>query len=366
LKGTVKKDGSTWTYFVYIGNDENGKRIYKRKRGFKTKRECDSALIELLSQVEKGTLISNDKMTVKEYLDYWLDTYPKNQCQPSTYTRYSKFVKDIQSYLGSIKLVKLNALSIEKFYNDLINERSLSPNTAIKVHRMLHLSLKHAQQWGLLNNNPCDLVNVPKGIKVEMKYWSPDEITFYLDLLKDERLYVPIFLAIHTGLRLGELCAIKWSDIDMVNETLVVNKSLQRINSKLQVKQPKTKNSYRTVTLFSSTMELLKKLKKSHLERKLKYGIELDFVIDWEDGRPIDPHYISQHFPKILKAHNIPVIRFHDLRHSHATLLLKTGTNAKVISKRLGHSTVSFTLDIYSHVDTDMQREEVSKASKFL
>lgn len=366
MKGTVRKEGSSWSYLVYVGTDEDNKKKYKRKRGFKTKKECEASLAELITQLEKGTLITNDKMNLKEYMEYWLETYPRCNCQPATYKRYKEFSRDIIKYLGSIKLSKLTPLAIQKFYQDLIDERKLSNNTVIKVHRMFHLTLKHAQQWQMISSNPCELVNIPKGTKEEMKYWAPDEINFYLEQIKDHKLYNATFLAVHTGLRVGELCALQWKDVDLVNGTLTVNKTMQRIDGNLELKQPKTKNSTRVVTLLSSTLQFLKELKKNHMERKLKYKIELNHVLDWEDGRCMDPHYISQHFPKMLKQYNIPQIRFHDLRHTHATLLLKIGTNPKVISERLGHSTVSFTLDTYSHVSTQMQRDEVSKAENFL
>jgi integrase len=366
MKGTIRKEGSTWGYLVYTGTDEDGKKKYKRKRGFKTKKECEAALAEYITQLEKGTVVTNDKMSLKEFIEYWLDTYPKNHCQPATYKRYKEFSRDIISYLGNHKLSKLNPLLVQKFYEDLLNERELSNNTVIKVHRMFHLSLKHAQQWQLLNTNPCDLVTPPKSTEIEMKYWDPEEIQFYLQQIKDDRLYIPTLLAVHTGCRVGELCALKWDDVDLINSTIVINKTMQRIDGELQLKKPKTKNSSRVITLLSSTNEFLKKLKNDHRQLKLEKKIPMEYVLRWEDGRPIDPHYISQHFPNMLKKYNLPVIRFHDLRHTHATLLLKLGTNPKVISERLGHSTVSFTLDTYSHVNTDMQRKEVSKAENFL
>ncbi|EDS78284.1 phage integrase [Clostridium botulinum C str. Eklund] len=366
MKGTVRKDGSTWSYLVYVGLNEKGKKKYKRKRGFKTKKECEAALAELINQIEKGSIITNDKMTVKEYIEYWLETYPKNNCSPSTYKRYKFFIKDIINYIGKHKLSKLNPMIIQKFYEDLLSDRNISNNTVIKTHRMLHLALKHAQQWQLINNNPCDLVTPPKATKQEMKYWQPDEINIYLDILKEEFLYPAIFLAIQTGCRVGELCAIKWSDVDLIDKTIRIDKTLQRIDCKLALKYPKTQNSIRTITLLETAITFLKNLKKNRIEKKLKYGIELDYVLCWEDGRPIDPHYISQHFPKLLDKYNLPKIRFHDLRHSHATLLLKAGVNAKIISKRLGHSTVAFTLDTYSHVSTKMQKEEMSKVENLL
>lgn len=275
MRGTVRKDGVSWGYLVYIGSDENGKKKYKRKRGFTTQQECETALATFIADMAKGTVIIDDKITVNDFMNYWLETYPKVHCQPSTYKRYKEFANDIKNYLGKYKLAKLNPLLVQKSYTDLMSERKLSNNTIIKIHRMFHLALKHAQKWQLININPCDLATPPPAEKTEMKS-------------KDKAL-------------------------------------------------------------------------------KLEKGIELGFVFHWEDGRPMDPHYVAQHFPGIFENHkNIPKIRFHDLRHTHATLLRKLKVDAKVISERLGHADVAFTLKTYTHVSTEMQRAEVSKAESYL
>lgn len=370
MKGTVKKSGSTWNYLVYVGIGEDGKKKYKRKRGFKTKKECELALAKLITELEKGTNIENDNITVKEYMDYWFSVYPEKECQPSTIKRYKEFKNDINKYIGNIKLQKLNPLAVQTFYKNLSDERKLSNNTIIKIHRMLHLSLKHAQQWQMIYTNPCDLVNIPKSSKKEMDYWNPEDITSHLDKLKGHKLYPAIFLAVHTGLRVGELCGLKWTDLNFKDGTLKVERTLQRIDGKLTEKIPKTTKSKRIVTLLPSTLEYLEEMQnKTTNNSKIIQLNSLklnNYILCWEDGRPMDPHYISQKFPGVLEERKIPKIRFHDLRHTHATLLLKLGTNPKIISERLGHSTVSFTLDTYSHVNTDMQKEEVLKAKNFL
>lgn len=421
MKGTIRKytckDGTiTYGYLVYTGIDEDGKKKYKRKRGFKKQKECELALAEFITQLEKGTVVTNDKMTVKEYMNYWLETYPKNHCQPSTYKRYQFFCRDIIHRLGSYKLSKLNPLLIQKFYVDLKNGsikeelkkqkitelkniydksvkdsskikalkakiakikeqpvKGVSNNTIIKTHRMFHEALKQAQKWQLIYVNPCDLVTPPPSDEIIMKYWNPEDISDYLDELNGEFLYPIIFLAVHTGMREGELCALHWSDYDSIEKTITVNKTLQSINGKLQEKKPKTKKSSRIITLFDSTSKFLKQLRNLE-KRRIKNIVNFDnkkenknnYIFHWEDGRPIDPHYVAQNFPIILKKHGIQQIRFHDLRHTHATLLRKLKVDPKVISERLGHSDVAFTLKTYTHVNVKMQREEVAKAEEYL
>lgn len=179
-------------------------------------------------------IVSNDKMTVTEYMNYWLDIYPKKHCEPATYKRYRLFANDIISYLGKYKLSKLNPLIVQKFYTDLQNDRKLSNNTIIKTHRMFHLSLKHAQKWQLIYVNPCDLVTLPTVDAIEMKYWNPDDISDYLTKLKDKFLYPYIYLAVHTGLREGDLCALLWEDVDIIDKTLTVKKTMQRVDGDLK------------------------------------------------------------------------------------------------------------------------------------
>lgn len=387
MRGTIEKytqkDGAiTYGYLVYIGTDDKGKKKYKRKRGFKKQQDCEAALATYIAKINEGTAITNDKMSLSKYMDYWMETYPKVKCQPSTYKRYKEFTNDIKKYLGAYKLAKVSPLIVQKFYADLKSERKLSNNTIIKIHRMFHLALKCAQKWQLLYVNPCDLVELPPSDSIEMKYWDPEDISTYLELLKDEFLYPIIYLAVHTGLREGELCALRWTDIDLMNKTLTVSKTLQRIDGKLQTKKPKTKKSSRTVTLFDSTVQLLKTLKNIDKAKKLEKKVDLNYVFHWGDTvlikglnpeddkleyRPIDPHYVAQHFPEALANHKeIPPIRFHDLRHTHATLLRKLKVDARIISERLGHADVAFTLKTYTHVNTEMQREEVAKAEDYL
>lgn len=373
MKGTIRKYGSSWCYLVCIGKDPiSNKYKYKRKRGFKTKKECEIALAQLITEINNGTLVNNEKMTISEYLDYWLETYVKNNCSPNTYKRYIFSVKYIKNYLGHIKLTKLNPLLIEKFYKDILEEKEISTNTLLKTHRTFHLALKHAQQWQLIHTNHCDFVNKPKEIKREIEFWIPTKVKDYLERLKTHKFYDITYLACHTGMRIGELCGLRWENVDLKKGVIYVEEQLQRINGKLTLTQLKTSNSKRIITLYPSTIQHLKNIKKQNkiIELNSYKNIDnnkTDFVFIQENNKPFDPHYISQKFKQTLELCNIPdIISFHGTRHTHATMLLSAGTNIKVISKRLGHSTVAFTMDTYVHVNLDMQQNEILKASQFL
>ncbi|MFR0015283.1 MAG: tyrosine-type recombinase/integrase [Clostridium paraputrificum] len=370
MKGTVRKEGSTWYYLVCIGKDPlTNKYKYKKKRGFRTKKECESALAQLITEIDKGTVVDNDKMTVSDYLDYWMETYVKPNCANSTYKRYTFSINDIKTYLGTIKLSKLNPLLIEKFYKDITTEKRISSNTLLKTHRTFHLALKHAQQWQLIHTNYCDLVNKPKELKKEIEYWEPEKVRNILKKMEGHILFDITYIACHTGMRVGELCGLRWENVDLKKGTINVVEQLQRENGKLKLSKLKTTNSKRLITLYPSTIEHLRTLQNTTKIVDLnKYkNKEDDFVFHWEDGRPFDPHYVSQKFKSSLDYCGIKdIISFHGTRHTHATLLLKAGTSPKVISKRLGHSNVAFTQDTYVHVNEEIQKEETLKAAKFL
>lgn len=312
-------------------------------------------------------------MTVEEYLDYWMETYVKQNCSPNTYKRYKFSINDIKNYIGKLKLTKLNPLIIEKFYKDILDEKEISVNTLVKTHRTFHLALHHAVQWQLLSTNYCDYVNKPKQIKKEICFWEANKVKSNLAKMKGHRLYNITFLGVHTGMRVGELCGLRWENVDLKNGTIRVEEQLQRIDGKLKLVKLKTTKSKRTITLYPSTIELLKELQNTttkvvNLEDyKKETKDKKDFVLHWEDGRPFDPHYVSQKFKDALDYCGIEdKITFHGTRHTHATMLLKAGTNLKIISERLGHSSVSFTQDIYVHVDNEMQQDEILKATRFL
>ncbi len=362
MKGTVKKEGSTWKYHVYIGNDpKTGKRIYKHKRGFKTKKECEIALAQVITSTENGLLVNSSNIPLKSYLKYWIDEYAKKNCSSTTLTRYKEYYVMINKYLGKTPLNKISIPNIEKLYSILKEDEGYHNNTIITMSNMLHIALKHAVKWQLIATNPCDYSDKPKRIKNEMTYWNIKDIPNYLEKLKKEPIYNLIYLGVYTGARLGELCALTWKDINFKDNTLKINKSMFLENSKLKTKEPKTQKSNRIVVLFPHVIDFLKDLKKN----QIVFNID-NFILINELNQPVYTKYVSRTFKRALMKYDIPVIRFHDLRHSYATMLLQAGVNIKTISQMLGHSDISTTLNIYSHVDLEMQKNELKKVSEKL
>jgi integrase len=374
MRGHIRKRGSTYSIVVDIGRDENGKRKQKWFSGYKTKKEAEKALANIIDKIEKNQYFDVENISLKDYLFYWLKNYAKKNVAESTYKRYEEFSNRIIAFLGNIDLNKLKPIHLQTFYSKLSEEEHLSNSTILKIHRMLHLALKHAVGWQMMYNNPSDAVTPPRAKKIDIKVWDSDTSNKFLEFIKNEKIYLPVLLALHTGMREGEISALKWENVDLEKGYIYVVANMQYLKGKLTLKEPKTKKSIRNIALMDSTIKALEKYKKEQLQNKLLLGSEYkdnDFVCTHENGEPLNPQYISKRFliyekayKKIQEENNetpIEIIRFHDLRHTHATLLLKAGVNPKIVSERLGHASVSITLDIYSHVLPNIQKEAIGK-----
>nr|WP_238525012.1 tyrosine-type recombinase/integrase [Caldicellulosiruptor owensensis] len=358
---------------VYVGRDETtGKKKYKWYSGFKTKKEAEKALAELVNQIEKQEFVEDKNVTIGEFINEWFEIHCK-KLTPKTQESYQKMLRFyVLPYLNDIELATLKPLTIAKFYNTL-KEQGISNTTLNYVHRLLREIYNFAVKWQYVTKNPFDNVETPKKDRKEMQVWNLDEIRKAEEVFRDTPIFAHVMLALYTGMRLGEVCGLKWDDIDFKNKVCAVRRVAEYINGEVVIKEkPKTDKSLRIVALTDNLVEILKEEKKRQLENKLKFGQNYDttydgFISVWEDGRFKVPDYVSKKFSKILSKQNeIKKIRFHDLRHTHATLLLQAGVNMKVISDRLGHSQISITMDLYSHVNLDMQREAIEKLEQRL
>lgn len=362
MRGSIRKRGSAWEYTINLEPDPiTGKRKRKSKGGFRTKKDCEAAMNKILVKVENGDYFKASDMNIREFLDHWISIY-KSNIAASTYQRYKEFNKNITSEIGGLKLSKLKPIHIQNMYKNL--EDNLSSGTVLKIHRMFHLALKHAVNWQMINNNPTNYVTAPKRNKFEVKVWDADTANSFLENIYGTNLYIPVMLALTTGMREGEIAALKWNNINFKEHFISVTHNFQRVGNNYELKPPKTAKSKRNISMLDLTFKSLKTYRKSQIKNMLKskttYSDE-GFVCAWDDGRPYRPHYIADMFRSSVKNLGYPVIRFHDLRHTHATILLSKGVNPKIVSERLGHSTVSITLDIYSHVLPNIQKEAVEK-----
>jgi integrase len=277
--------------------------------------------------------------------------------------------------LGHHKLQKLSAQHIQAFYTKKLDE-GLAPTTVIYYHSVLHNALKTAVKWGLVVQNVCDLVSPPRKQRFEIQPLSVEQVQTLLTAVhahKWEALYV---LALATGMRRGELLGLKWQDINFSTKTLQVRRILSRVPTNTPNREhvyveaePKTQKSRRSVVLAPFAVEALKEHRIRQLETKLKAGQawqEHDYVFCTSIGTHLNPNHVVVEFKKLLKQAELPNIRFHDLRHSAATLLLSLGVHPKVVQEVLGHTEISMTMDIYSHVLPGMQQEAMGRLDTVL
>ena len=355
-EGTIsrRKDGR-WEarYYVPTVNGTKRKVIYG-----KTQAEVRDKLTKALSDRIDGIVYDDENMTVGEYLDVWLKGSVYGSVRQSTYDRDTNLVNNhIKPLLGGLKLKKLNSAHIQRFYRDRLNT-GLSTSTVHKMHDILRRGLAQAVKWHLVPRNVADVVKPPRPVPKEMVALSTDETRKLLDAAAEDRLEALYVLAVHTGMRQGELLALRWQDVDMENAIVSVRRTLTRSGGKVTFGEPKTKKSRRSIRLAPQAMEAL----RAHLERQLR-DMEIlgdryrdqGLVFTTDTGAPINPSNLRQRsFAPLLKRAGLPHMRFHDLRHTCATLLLSRGVHPKFVQELLGHGTIAITLDTYSHVMPSM------------
>ncbi len=366
--GYVKKEGSSWYFSTDVGKDPiTGKRKRKKQRGFKTKREAEKALALIEAEVYKGTYSEPSNEHLSVHLSNWY-MVKKNSVGFQTAETYKGYIKNrIVPYIGHYQLSKLTASVLQNYVNEL-KEEGLSSATIKKIYNILKGALDHAVNMDLLPVNHITKIQLPKIIKNDLKVWDTSQLQLFLEHIKGERLYPAFYLAITTGMRKGEFLGVRWKDIDFQNGIVYVRQTLSKDGKRL-IPGAKTEASIRSIKLTRECIEVLLQHKPIVENEKLSLGIEYvdeDLVNCTSKGTPINPNNFSRTFLRLIKESGLPRIRVHDLRHSHATMLIAGGVNAKVISERLGHSNIKVTLDTYSHVLPSMQEEAANRIDELL
>lgn len=364
MRGSLKRIGKNKWRMVYdlppvIG--ENGKPQRKQKKEVfnGTKTQAEAKLAEIIAQIEAGVYIEDPKMTVAEYLAYWFERH-KDRISYRTRSSYKETIDlHLVPGLGRYKLMDLKPTCIEDYYH--AKKESLSGTTVLYHHRVLSMALRQAVKWEMLVRNPADGVTPPEKSEHKGVRLSTSQVKYILDNTQDNILHVPIALAALLGARRGEICALSWEDIDFDARTISIRHSLSRVDGQLRLGPTKTKKT-RIVAIGGNLVALLEGHKEKQGEWDKTAGISRNLICCWEDGRPLDPGYVSRGYKKILESLGLNTAsRFHDLRHNFASLTLKSKINPKIVSEMLGHETTSYfdttTEKVYSHVDIEMQRE---------
>jgi integrase len=369
VKGSIRSKGkSSWQIQVYLPTAPDG----KRKRYFETvvgqKRDAQRRLNELLVSLDKGTLVPTGRMTVAQHLDNWVNGYIKTNTGTRTIDAVQAIAKNhlIPSF-GSLTLKQLTPKIIQSYYGKACEK--LSYRTVHKFHRVLSQSLKYAVRQGYLGNNPCDLVDPPKPRKKTMRTLTPAEVEFLLKVAQNSYYYPVIYMAVSSGLRQAELLGLRWRDLDLDMLSISVSRVLLKMDGETSFKEPKTAQSRRRVAMTPKLAVFLREYKSMREVLYLELGKILsldDLVFTSISGEPLHPSVLSHNFHKLALKSGLVGVRFHDLRHTFASLMFLRGAKPKVISEALGHSSVAFTMDVYSHIIEGMQSDAMALLDEVL
>lgn len=384
-----QRRNSSFQFTVSRGLDADGRQLRDYIEFHGTKTEARKELTRLQAEIDRGLYVSTTHFTLAGFLEEWLTVYGRPNLSPRTFERYAELVRShIVPALGSVKLQELTPLQVERFYRRSLDsgringDGGLSPQTVLYIHRVLHSALQWARRKNLIARNVTDNVDLPRANRPQMHALDEDQTAAVLDLLDGTDLYLPSLVAVSTGVRRGELLALRWADLDMDSLTLSVSRSLQETaRDGLSFKAPKNGTS-RTVGIPRSLADELKAHRRAQAEHRLSLGVafrDQGLVFPAVDGSPINPHVFSRKFDR-FKARRIAAanktakklaaeghedsseyaeaiamqslldFRWHDWRHSYASQQLRAGEQPLVVSKALGHATVAFTMDVYGHV----------------
>ncbi len=334
-----------------------------------SKKDAEKRLSELLHQIDTGAYMKPGKTTVADYLDRWLADYAKPNLSPRSYERYAGIIRQhVIPDLGSIQLSQLRAEHLQKHYSTRLNS-GLSARTVRYHHALIHIALQTAVRWRLVGRNVADAVEPPKFKRPEMQTWNEDEVNCFLEATKGTQYYALFYTALFTGMRRSELLALRWQDIDFIYGQIYVTRSLHHLKDGSYVfTQPKSERSRRTIALPPSAFLVLSEYRKE----KDTDALLLDKPITDADlvfsnlGKPLRPNTVTYAWARIAARAGVKVIRLHDARHTHASLMLKQGIHPKVVQERLGHASIQMTLDTYSHVAPGIQEAAAQSFDKLL
>lgn len=365
----VRRGEKTWLVRAPLGRASDGRRLYHNKTVHGSKKEAQAYLTRVLRELDTHTFVQASSRSVSSYLDEWLSDSAARRVRPKTLMDYRALLsRHIIPALGHRKLKDLTTLEISGVYTEML-KRGLSGRTVRYLHAVLRSALEEAVAWRMIASNPAKLVSLPKHHRREMRALSAAEASRFLQLAEQDRWYAFWLLLLTTGLRPAEALGLKWSDL--TENRLSVQRSLVRLaDGHWHVSEPKTSKARRIVTLPDSAVKVLAWHRAQQAAERLKAGADwlaYDFIFCNRAGAPLDYRVvIRRHFKPLARQLGIPSLRPYDLRHTCATLLLAAGENVKVVSERLGHSTATLTLDVYSHVLPDMQQRACEKLEKLL
>jgi integrase len=386
MRGTIfkRKGASTYSVIIELGRDPTtGKRRQKWHAGYKSKKEAERALVELLGNVQQGTYVEPSKLTLVQFLrDEWLPA-KQAQLRPTTYEAYRmNCATHIIPALGGRRIQELQPGMLNSFYRSLLNggrsdgKGGLSPKTVRHIHGIIHKALRDAGRLGYVPRNVAEFADLPTRAAdadttapTELQVWSPTELRAFLAGVAGDRLAAAWRLAATTGMRRGEILGLRWSDVDLEAGRLAVRVARVRAGNAVVASRPKTRAGQRVLHLDEPTVAALRTWRREQLQERMLVGprfVDSGLVFTMSDGSPITPNRFSIWFRAHVKRLGLPRIRLHDVRHSYATAALAAGVPVKIVSQRIGHATTGITLDTYSHVIPGMDSAAAAQVAAII
>ena len=378
MKGHIReRSPGKWAIVLDVGEPDptTGKKKRKWHSFTGTKRQAQSECARLIAALDSGAYVEPTKQTVAEFLTEWL-AFVKPSVSPKTHERYTEICdKNLAPLIGDVVLAKLKTDKIDAAFAKALTQGrrqkagGLSPRTVHHMRRVLIKALNQAVIWERLSKNPATASTPPKVERPQMLAYDAAQTATLIEAFRPTRMFIPMLLAVMCGLRRGEILALRWRHVDLGDRRMLsIQESAEQTREAVRYKAPKA-DKFRTVALSSMMLAELKAHRTRQAEEQLKLGIRPDensFVVAQADGRPLKPVSLTHEWTRLLAKTSLPRIRFHDLRHTHATQMLAAGVHPKVASERLGHSTIGITLDLYSHVMPGMQADAAEQVDAAL
>jgi integrase len=361
-KGSIIKRGNTYAVKVgYRGMDGQWRQVW---RTAKTPRQAETLRNKLLAEHDNGTL-TQTKGNLGDYLNRWLNEYAGANLSPSTLKGYEYIIKHhIVPTMGGLPLKNVHPEHLQQYYAGRM-KAGLSSTSVRHHHTLLHRAFKQACQWGVMSRNPADMVSPPPNQRLEMHTLTDMQVNEVLAKATTDTYHCLFYLDFQTGLRRGELLALRWSDIDLdFAEMSVTRTAVQCLGGKVMFKAPKTKRSRRTVALSPQTCIVMRQYLEKQKATLARLRIKFDndrLVFSQLNGDPLKGNTVWRAWHIMLKRMGITGIRFHDIRHTMATAMLRAGVHPKIVQERLGHASIATTLDLYSHVSPGLQQAAAAK-----
>jgi len=380
MRGTIQKKGKKWYAVVYDGvNPETGQYRRRWVLGGTRRDDAERVLNDLVKRSHSGEKVVGERITLAAYLtERWLPIQ-ETRLRAGTFDSYRRNIeRHVIPALGSKLLDRLTVEDVDLFYSQLLTKgrrtkkgtSGLAPKTVHNIHVMLHKAMSDAYRKGTVVRNVVELTDPPKlsaRPREEIKAWEPEELCEFLDAIEPHRLFPAFYLCAHTGMRRGEILGLRWKDLDVDAARVSVRQALVSVAYDVQLSDVKTGTGRRTIDLDEDVVEVLETWREVRTEeRSGRKPAAADLVFAKPDGESVHPDSFSQVFDRVVAKLDVPTLSLHDLRHTHATILLKAGTPVKVVSERLGHANIAFTMSVYQHVMPGMQAEAAAVFAEIL